>query len=67
MKVYRLKRKNVSRAAVLVTSLAGALVIATINPMAAAAHPRATPTAGAAYTVTCTTPAVTTTSDTTST
>ena len=44
-----------SRAAVLVTSLAGALLVATINPMAAEADPRVTTTAGAAYTDTTTT------------
>jgi Fibronectin type III domain len=62
MKIYRLKYKNIPRAAVLVTTLAGALLMATINPMPAQAYQRATLTAGAAHTAAYTTPPVTTVS-----
>jgi hypothetical protein len=69
VKIYRLKPKNISRAVVLVTSLAGALLVATINPMAAVAHPGPTAKAGAPYAATHTTPrdTATTRADTTAT
>jgi hypothetical protein len=52
LKIYHLKCKNIPKTAVLVTGLAGALLVATINPMAAEAYPRATPTVSATYTTT---------------
>jgi hypothetical protein len=46
LKIYSLKRKTIPKIVVLTTGVAGALLVATINPMAAQATPRASSCAG---------------------